>query len=131
MPTISPDDVAPRSLPSRTARELVSAAALGAESVTLRVVDLEPAEDTPPRHPHKHETVEEVLFVLEGRGKTWIEGEVFDVTAGDAVLYPRGDRHMTVNAGVDPLRLLAFFPHPDIDRDVVVDEGTTFPAEEL
>lgn len=131
MPRINPDDVEAHSLPSRTYRELVSGSALGAESVTLRLVELEPARESAPRHPHAHEHMEEVLYVLDGAGKTWIEGEVFDVAAGDAVLYPRGERHMTVNTGTEPLRLLAFFPHPDIERDFVVDEETTFPEGEL
>lgn len=131
MPKVSPGDVEAHSLPSRTYRELVSGSILDAESVTLRLVELEPAREAEPRHPHAHERMEEIIYLLDGVGKTWIEGEVFDVAAGDAVLYPRGQRHMTVNTGTEPLRLLAFFPHPDITQDFVVDEETTFPVGEL
>lgn len=131
MPKTSPEDVEPEQAPSREIREVASGAVMGTVETTLRVVELYPAEETEPRHPHKHEHMEELLYILAGEGKTWIEGEVFEVEAGDTVFYPPGERHMTVNTGDEPLRLLAFFPHSDIEQDFVLDEGTTFPEDEL
>lgn len=131
MPKTSLDDVDRHDLPSRTMAEVASGAVMDTTQTTLRIVDLHPAADAEPRHPHKHEHMEEVILVLEGRGKTWIEGEVFEVEAGDTVLYPIGQRHMTVNTGDGRLRLACFFPVPDIEQDFVVDETTTFPDEEL
>jgi oxalate decarboxylase/phosphoglucose isomerase-like protein (cupin superfamily) len=34
--------------------------------------------------------------------------------AGDTLLMPAGEKHVTRNSGKDPLVLLCFFPVPDI-----------------
>lgn len=130
MPKISPDDVDWEDAPSRQIAEVASGVVMDTEETTLRVVELHPAEETEPRHPHAHERMEELLYIVEGEGKTWIEGDIFEVGPGDTVFYPPGQRHMTVNTGDEPLKLLAFFPHPDIEQDFVLDEDTTFPADE-
>lgn len=130
MPKTSPDDVGWEEAPSRRIAEVASGAVMATAETTLRVVELQPAAETEPRHPHKHEHTEELLYIVEGEGKTWIEGDVFDVEPGDTVFYPPGERHMTVNTGDGPLTLLAFFPHPDIEQDFVLDEDTTFPGDE-
>lgn len=131
MPKTNVDDVETETAPSRRISEVASAAVMDTEETTLRVVELEPADETGDRHPHAHEHMEELLYILEGEGKTWIEGETFEVGPGDTVFYPPGERHMTVNTGDEPLTLLAFFPHPDIEQDFVLDEDTTFPESEL
>lgn len=131
MPKTSLGDVPEMALPSRSVAEVASGSVMDTTQTTLRIVELHPAAESEPRHPHRHEHMEEVVHVLEGSGKTWIEGEVFEVTAGDTILYPIGQRHMTVNTGTEPLRLACFFPVPDIERDFVVDETTTFPEDEL
>lgn len=113
-------DAPTQAAPYRSIRELVSGSVLDAKGVTLRIVDIEPLRADTPRTPHAHATMEEVIFVLEGRGKVWVEGEVADVGPGDAVLIPAGLRHMTVNVSQDPLRLACFFPHRDAWHDLKV-----------
>lgn len=112
-------------------QEVVSGSVLDTEQTTLRIVETDPEADPTTRHPHKHEEMEEVIYVLEGSGRAWEEGEVYDVSAGDAVLFPKGKRHMIANNTDEPLRLACFFPHPDIEQDFVKDTETTFPASEL
>lgn len=131
MPKLNLADVPTKELPSRTVAETASGTVQDTTQTTLRIVDLHPASTSEPRHPHRHEHMEEVVFVLQGEGKTWIEGEITEVEAGDTIVYPTGQRHMTVNTGSESLRLACFFPVPDIEQDFVVDESTTFPEEEL
>jgi len=60
--------------------------------------------------PHTHEGAQEVLYVIAGEGvQTVGDGEAFPITAGDAVLVPRGTTHSTYNTGWQQLRLIATY----------------------
>ncbi len=96
--------------PNRKIAELLSASTVGAEQVTLRIVELDPAAQQKPRHPHCHQTFEETIFVLAGKGQLWVEGDWCEMSEGDALLIPRGSYHLVMNATDVPLRLACFFP---------------------
>lgn len=100
-------------LPGRSSRQVVSAEN-GAKSVTIRVVEIAPAEDGLPRGPHVHDGFEECIYVLSGTGITETESGTHAVGAGDCVLVSAGELHVTRNIGSDPLVLLCFFPVNDV-----------------
>ena len=66
------------------------------------------------RGPHLHRDFEEVIYVLSGSGTTHAESGEIPLHAGEMVLIPAGEKHMTVNTGSEPLVLLCFFPVPDV-----------------
>ena len=43
--------------------------------------------------PHKHDTSDEILYILSGRGQMTVAGQTLPVTAGDAVHLPLGVEH--------------------------------------
>lgn len=101
-------------LPGRTALELVCGEK-GARAVTLRLVEipvLQPGE--PVRGPHHHSNFEECIYVLSGRGTTYADSGTYQLQAGDVLLVPAGEKHVTRNSGNEPLKLLCFFPVADI-----------------
>ncbi len=101
-------------LPGRTALELVSGEK-GARAVTLRLVEIPvPAPGETPRAPHHHSDFEECIYVLAGRGTTFADSGTYQLQAGDALLVPPGEKHVTRNTGSEPLVLLCFFPVADI-----------------
>ncbi len=101
-------------LPGRTALELVSGEK-GARAVTLRLVEIPVhAAGETPRGPHQHSDFEECIYVLSGRGTTHADSGSFELRAGDALLVPPGEKHLTRNTGNEPLLLLCFFPVADI-----------------
>ena len=55
---------------------------------------------------HSHDDMEEVYFVLSGKGKMVIGEETFPVQPGDAFYVPFGAFHTTYNTGIEPLRIL-------------------------
>ena len=63
-------------------------------------------------HPHSHTDIEEIVFVLEGEGEIWMDGDTFAVTQGDSVFYPPGSKHTVRNTGDTTLALLCFFSTP-------------------
>jgi len=101
-------------LPGRTALELVSGEK-GAQAVTLRRVEIPvPVPGEAPRVPHHHSDFEECIYVLSGRGTTFADSGTYQLQAGDALLVPSGEKHVTRNTGSEPLVLLCFFPVADI-----------------
>jgi quercetin dioxygenase-like cupin family protein len=101
-------------LPGRTALEIVSAEK-GSRAVTLRLVEIPvPAPGEAPRGPHQHSDFEECIYVLTGRGTTYADSGTYELTAGDALLVPAGEKHVTRNTGGEPLMLLCFFPVADM-----------------
>lgn len=113
---ISLKDARDKNLPGRRSREIVGADA-GAIGSTIRLVEIEPdAPGAARRGPHVHYDFEESIHVLEGEGVTCTDSGEYPVTAGDTILVPPGERHVTYNTGSTVLRLLCFFPTNDIRR---------------
>lgn len=58
---------------------------------------------------HSHEDADEIMFVI-GRGKTWIDGEEFDLQDGSVVFSPRGSEHEVQNtSNYELLKLFCVF----------------------
>jgi len=55
---------------------------------------------------HSHDDMEEVYFIVSGRGKMVIGNDEFPVQTGDALYVPFGEFHATYNTGIEPLKLL-------------------------
>jgi mannose-6-phosphate isomerase-like protein (cupin superfamily) len=56
--------------------------------------------------PHHHRQIEEIYYILEGRGLMTVGSESREVAAGDAIFVPRNHRHSLSNTGDEPIRLL-------------------------
>jgi mannose-6-phosphate isomerase-like protein (cupin superfamily) len=55
---------------------------------------------------HYHARTEEIYFITHGTGRMWIDGELREVHAGDAIAIPPGRKHKLWNTGAEALRLL-------------------------
>jgi mannose-6-phosphate isomerase-like protein (cupin superfamily) len=78
----------------------------GAESLCVFEQLCEPGTGAPW---HWHEGVEEVIVVVEGRGRFELPGGPAEVDAGGSVRFPPGCRHAFTNVGSSTLRLIASF----------------------
>ena len=99
----------------RIIAELASAAVTETEGVTCRVVKIFPEHDGGARNPHTHSDVEEVIFVLEGQGRIWIEEDEKEISKDDLIVVPMKMRHRIINPADKPLRLLCFFPRAKVE----------------
>jgi mannose-6-phosphate isomerase-like protein (cupin superfamily) len=107
-------DAVPLGLPGRRSVEIVSART-GARAMTLRLVEIPvPRPGDPLRLPHSHESLEECIYVLAGQGRTVADSGDYPLEAGDTILLPAGERHVTRNTGTEPLKLLCFYPAGDV-----------------
>ena len=101
-------------LPGRKSLEIVSGEK-GAQAVTLRLVEIPPVKPgDAPRGRHFHQGFEECIFVMSGEGCTEADSGNYPLQAGDTILIPSGEKHVTRNTGSEPLVLLCFFPVADI-----------------
>ena len=69
--------------------------------------------------PHHHREIEEIYYIVAGRGLMTVGDETCEVVAGDAVYVPRGHRHTLENNGAEPIKLVlvcgpAFFYEDEI-----------------
>ena len=119
---LSQADAKSMGLPGRKSLEIVSGEK-GSQAVTLRLVEIPvPRPGETPRGPHYHKGFEECIFVMSGEGCTEADSGKFPLKAGDTILIPSGERHVTRNTGGVPLVLLCFFPVADISKRT--QEGT-------
>lgn len=55
---------------------------------------------------HKHNTSEEIYYIVEGSGLMSLGNEKFEVKRGDSICIPPGTPHQIKNTGKSPLRIL-------------------------
>lgn len=59
--------------------------------------------------PHKHDNLDELMYVLEGTASILMDDEVVEVKAGSWHLRPRGIIHVVWNSGNENLRLIDMY----------------------
>lgn len=95
-----------------------------AEMFSAGVVSLEPGKG---HERHSHPGVEEILYVLSGTGDQTVEvgDETLNRRVGPGVLIhiPPDVYHSTVNAGREPMRLLAIYAPPGPEAELRAMEG--------
>ena len=70
---------------------------------------------------HHHKEMEEIYFVLEGRGTMELDGARREVGPGDAVLIPPGARHQISASDAGELRFLCTCAPPYRHEDTYLD----------
>ncbi|MBM1154369.1 cupin domain-containing protein [archaeon] len=78
----------------------------GTDNFALRMFTLDPGGQTPQhKHPWEHG-----VFVLEGEGIVWFEGEEHRIAPGYVVFIPPNKEHYFKNTGKLLLRFLCIIP---------------------
>jgi mannose-6-phosphate isomerase-like protein (cupin superfamily) len=71
---------------------------------------------------HFHHKAEEIYYITHGTGRIRINGQTHDVSPGDAIAIPPGQKHKLWNTGTDQLRLLCCCAPAYEDADTVITE---------
>jgi mannose-6-phosphate isomerase-like protein (cupin superfamily) len=111
---VTPDQAKRLDLPGRTSFEIISGQ-MGARNASVRMVEIPVARPGEPlRGPHVHHGFEECIYVLAGEGRMVTSSGSQAIRAGDTVLIPAEEPHVTRNTGALTLLLVCFFPTADV-----------------
>jgi quercetin dioxygenase-like cupin family protein len=113
MTVVGPDDLEFRDFPGRSTADPFKVAGRGAS--TVRQVIIEHVET---RSPHRHPHSEEVVFVVSGRGRVWLDGTFHEVGPGTWYRIPAGTPHATMADPGETMSLVCFFPHDDLSSNI-------------
>ena len=81
----------------------------GATNFAMRLFELIPGGRTPLHtHAWEHE-----VFIVDGEGTVWRDGEEVPIRAGTAVFVPPEEKHRFKNTGKQHLRFLCMVPIED------------------
>jgi quercetin dioxygenase-like cupin family protein len=75
-------------------------------------------EHVPARSPHLHPHSEEVVYVVAGRGRVWLDGVFHGVGPGSWYRIPAGTPHATMADRGERMSLVCFFPHDDFANNI-------------
>ena len=123
MPVLRGDDWDFATLPGRLSADPLPSDLEARSKVSVRVVDVPPGPRTPHRHPYSCE----VIYVAEGQGRVWEGDKSSPVSGGDLIIVEQGVAHATVCTGTTAMRLICFFPRPDLSGNA---EELSGPARE-
>ena len=101
-------------LKGRKSLEIVSGLS-GESGVTVRLVEIPvPNAGEKLRGPHRHTDFEECIYILSGQGTMESDSGNHDLKAGDTIVVPPGEWHVTRNTGDTSIMMLCYFPVGDI-----------------
>jgi uncharacterized cupin superfamily protein len=80
--------------------------ATGTRMVGLQRIEIDPGKWATPAHAELVE--EEIFYVLGGSGLAWMDGEAYEIAAGDCMVYNAAEEAHTHQAGPEGLDVLAF-----------------------
>ncbi|CAN5615279.1 hypothetical protein BH10ACI4_BH10ACI4_02060 [soil metagenome] len=126
LPIIDEKTIEALDLPGRMLRWVVTNDNTNAQHCSMCVIEVQPGQTVKPAHSHPHG--EEIIYLLSGSGRVWIEGEIGPVQQGCAILFPQGKIHMLQNTCKEVMKVACFFaPATNLDNYKFFDD-IEFPA---
>lgn len=113
MTVVGPDELRFREFPGRTTADPFKTAGQGESTVRQVVI-----EHVSSRSPHLHPESEEIVHVVAGRGRVWLDGVFHPVGPGSWYRIPAGTPHATMADTGERLSLVCFFPHDDFASNI-------------
>ena len=125
-PVIHESEVPEKKVPGRYLRWVVDQKdGLDGKFCSCCIMRVEPGQTVNPAHCHPNG--EEMLYIVSGSGKVYIDGTIYPFREGSVVLFEKGKIHMVRNTGAQELKVACFFApasnleeyefHPEVDFD--------------
>ena len=78
----------------------------GAKNFAMRFFEVTPGGHTPLHsHPYEHE-----VYILEGSGNVWRDGQEVPLQAGNVLFIPADEKHQFQNTAVNPFKFICLIP---------------------
>ena len=113
MTVIGPDELRFRDFPGRSTSDPFKEAGQGASTARQVVI-----EYVSRRSPHLHPHSEEIVYVVAGTGRVWLDGVFHAVGPGSWYRIPSRTPHATMADRGERLSLVCFFPHDDFPNNI-------------
>ena len=110
MKKINDTSVPPLHLEGRDLYWVITKETVGAEQLSIAIMHCFPNEIVKPLHAHND--IEEVIYIIEGQGQAWIDGEFVDFKKGDSVFFPANSKHQVRNTSDSMLKTASIFSKP-------------------
>lgn len=115
---VTTNDIEPIHLEGRDLRWIISEKTVGAEQLSIAVMHCFPHAVVKPLHAHRG--IEEVIYIVQGQGQAWIDGEIVDFKGGDAVFFPANSKHQVRNTGDETLITASIFSKVTSSDDYIL-----------
>ena len=126
MKIIHENDVPEVAPPGRFLRWIAGAGSgLSAEFCSCCTMRVSPGQTVSPAHCHPDG--EELIYIISGEGKVYVDGVIKPMREGCAVLFEKGSVHMVRNSGAEEMKVICFFApktsldeyefHPEVNFD--------------
>ncbi len=112
-------------LPGRDLQWLFTPEQNVSDSFSMNVVVIKPGCTVSPAHSHPEK--EEIIYIVDGHGKAYIDGEVHDIYRGTAVLFTKKSVHMLRNTGSTDMKVVCFFTPQATMADYEFHNQVVFP----
>jgi uncharacterized cupin superfamily protein len=122
---INEKDIETIALPGRDLKWLVTPEMNQSDQLAFNVVNIKSGNTVKPAHSHKNH--EEMVYILSGSGKAYIDGTVYAIEAGTAILFSAGSIHMLRNSGDVDMKVACFFTPSATLKDYTFHEEVEFP----
>lgn len=126
LPIVNEATIEALDLPGRQLRWMITKQSVDARHCSMCVIEVGPGQTVRPAHSHPNG--EEVIYIIEGKGRVLMNGVVEPVKQGCAVLFPQGSIHMLQNAGEENLKVVCFFAPPSDLSTYKFFEDVQFPG---
>jgi mannose-6-phosphate isomerase-like protein (cupin superfamily) len=126
LPIVHENDVPELDLPGRHLRWVITAENVNAKCSSACIIRVPPGETVKPAHSHPNG--EEVIHIIYGTGRVYIEGKIEAVREGSTVLFPQGAIHMLQNTGKEEMKVICFFAPPSDLTTYKFFDDIEFPA---
>ncbi|HJU50954.1 MAG TPA: cupin domain-containing protein [Acidimicrobiia bacterium] len=113
MTVVGPDELRFRDFPGRSTSDPFQTAGPGASTVREVMIDYVPS-----RSPHLHPESEEIVYVVAGTGRVWLDGVFHHVGPGSWYRIPARTPHATLADRGQRMSLVCFFPHDDFAQNI-------------
>jgi uncharacterized cupin superfamily protein len=101
-------DVIEKVVPGRFLRFIADkGVGLDPEECSCCVMRVSPGETVKPAH--SHPDAEELIYVIAGEGKVYVDGVIAPLKEGTAVLFEKKSIHMVRNSGEKEMKVICFF----------------------
>lgn len=104
------EDTPIKELEGRRMYMLITPKTVKSDNISMMLIKVKQGQTVRPCH--SHPTSEEIIYIIQGEGEAWIDEEIFAFTAGTAIIFPKGAKHMIRNTGNSKLEVLCVFSPP-------------------